>query len=767
MTTRYDQTENIRDNNSTTPFRSVWDETTAEAAANRYQKYRQQLTRDRIAEEADNEETNLRGRDNAKTAIDFLPDRIKKPVSKLNRWGSKLPIPDNIPSILSSEAVSLLSPLKPLTSILETAEKNRLKMQDAIAPKIANDDCGLTVDSPFLKISIVSRACRPTPKPTTEPFAPPVPQGWPPGAPDIQAPEWRSMMVPENAGKVFTLKWHYSGWSSPTIVNHPSTGQTIQLSGVTFLGDNFTGVRGAGNFNPQNNHQEIAPFLQGYQHSGIIGRLIRPDNRWQKGWTNLAPTPIEPINPTETASMNVWFPAGFSRQNYWGALTVLSRQRFRDRLGNTVWAEFIALNFRADITIGLSSAWDSGWWAANYPNRLITQFFESYHWNTLNSEVGLVEPEIDNDPVKRIAPKPIDPPPPPPKKRCDCMSNCCPNNQSDITELKRLIRSMNEKVDKMQKMVGEPESVPLWDVELSTQGKKVETKKPESITKHLALINERLEMSLRIIGIHDLPIDVEASASNFENVARMLMSTPNDTLKSLGKLLLDRTKSRTKITSVIDYITWVQETLHEKLGGWEQEMNIADIDLLKDGNQSSKIYFPSIAEMLNATTKYSIDSAVRSEAIVNIATRALLEVVAIKKMLGEIGYQVDSTADYLGYEYVESSEEMNVLANLKQRDLSKLEDILKESKIPIKKITLAKGEQPLESKLVMIQQAAAIIKAVNTIPLGNDEKEGKEIIKELLKASLDLGAGDNWDEWLPLYNETLKQKQIPLELKEI
>lgn len=363
---------------------------------------------------------------------------------------------------------------------------------------------------------------------------------------------------------------------------------------------------------------------------------------------------------------------------------------------------------------------------------------------------------------------PISPPPPPPPKKCDCMSNCCPQNKSDLEDLKRLVRVMASKVTELDKKIGEPQSVSLWDVDITQQGSKVETKKPESVLTHLALVNERIEMALRIIGIHEIPIEVEASASVFDGFSEMLMSSSVSAIQSLGKELKSRTTGKTRITSVMQYIDWVSDTLHEKLGHYEQEVDIKDLDLIQEGDQSSKIFFPDMGSMLNATYKYSVDSAVKAQAITSISVRALMEVISIKKMLAEIGFQVDATADYLGYEYTEESVKMKILATLGQ-SIGNLPAMLKESEIDIKKQTLSSNEQPLESKLVELQQAAAIIKAVHTIPLGRNESKWKDILGKLLDATTKLaGESDgDYEKWIEEINKFIVSEEMPLKLEKV
>lgn len=367
-------------------------------------------------------------------------------------------------------------------------------------------------------------------------------------------------------------------------------------------------------------------------------------------------------------------------------------------------------------------------------------------------------------PKPRLSP----PPPPPPKPKCDCMSNCCPQNKSDLEDLKRLLRAMQAKVEGLDKKIGEPQSVSLWDVDVTQQGSKVETRKPSSVLTHLALVNERIEMALRVIGIHEIPIEVEASASVFDGFSEMLMSSPVAAIQTLGKELKARTTGKTRITSLMQYLDWVSDTLHQKIGHFEQEVDIKDLDLIKEGDQSSKIFFPDMGSMLNATYKYSVDSAVKSQAITSITIRTLLELISVKKMLAEIGFQVDATSDYLGYDYTEESIKMKVLATLGQ-SLGDLPAVLKESQIDIKKQVLSTKEQPLESKLVELLQAAAITKAINTIPLGRDESKWKDILGKLLDATKNM-AGEtegDYDKWLEQINKFTADQEIPTKIEKV
>jgi hypothetical protein len=651
--------------------------------------------------------------------------------------------PDNLRESLkerSQDAIinRLPLPLRVPTEIIAFAQENQLRGQSLLLglPDELPDE--LVGEAPYIEL------------PSLVPFIPPMPD-----IPDNASQVYREMMIPENTGITFTLKWNYRGWSSPTIINHPQTGQTVQLSGVTFLGDSFTGGRGVGNFNPKNNPQEIAPFLQGNPLSNVIGRLVRPDSRWGKGWSSLAPIPIEAINPNETASMNAYFPPGFRRQNYWSAFTVLGRQRFNVN-GIPTWAEDIIVNFRADITVGLESAWSLPGWVNRYPNRLIMQFFESYNWITLNSEVGLVVPEIDGNPVK-INPKgggkkPISPPPP--KPRCKPMS-CCPSQNSNLEEIKRMVRQLLANL-------GNPKDLALWDEDISKPGQQAKKFKPKDAFEHLTSLTERVEIALRIIGITDLPIDVDESRSFYPELGKLYESSSNPDIKKLGKDLLKR--DRRSLTSVLQALDWYADAIDEKLGAFEMKTTFDDIDLVKEGNQNVVLYHANLQEALHDTMKFAFQGGIHSEANLQLIAKTMGDVAVLKKEIVGQSYKLDLLIDYLGMGYTEKPEQLPISVSFSEdamKDLAqkKLTKYLSDSEIPIARPLLGEKEVNLATRLTELENVVSSVAAAHRMPVPSID-----VIKEMLKR---LGKGEDWGNFLKDMQKLADDAELQLNIKDI
>ncbi|NJL89706.1 MAG: hypothetical protein HC916_07825 [Coleofasciculaceae cyanobacterium SM2_1_6] len=400
------------------------------------------------------------------TAEDFLTayqierNRITREAEadkKKRESESKKSIKDQIDTEVKDEVVrkfipklpSWISWMSPYARVLSEAEKNKARVQDAIAPKIVGDSCGVSVRSPFIKYDYISPDC--IPKATPKPFQQPTPTVFFNNNSGI----YRTLFNSSNVGKTFTLLWKYEGWVEDIFVKVNSGSGLYQWSAVAQSTINSWVGQISNNiirFIPSNPTAALQPL--GYFNSGnpFPWRAFL-DSRVSKG--NFADVPL----PTDFPYFNnINYIGTHARYAYRSTLKLLAVQSFNTSLGIKRMYQ-VKINIRTDISIGTgnfpdyTASWDN---STNYYKQIVQdfylmQFFRMAYSDLPNFEfaVGfaqLTDPEILGYPLVP-GESPAPPPPPPPKRRCDCMTTCCPQNETDLTDIKRFQRLILLRLD--------------------------------------------------------------------------------------------------------------------------------------------------------------------------------------------------------------------------------------------------------------------------------------------------------------------------------
>jgi hypothetical protein len=387
----------------------------------------------------------------------------------------------------------------------------------------------------------------------------------------------------------------------------------------------------------------------------------------------------------------------------------------------------------------------------------------------IDSNIQLTEPFILGDLTVPGYKKPL-PPPPPPRKKCDCMTNCCPQNQVDLSELKRLLRLILDEFGKLPKssyddlvkLIGKPQKVTLWDDDLSKQGQQIKQTTPPTAFEHLKLLTDRVEVALRVIGITDLPIEVDESRSLYPKLGKLYSSSKDPELRKLGADLLKR--DRRTITSVFQALDWYGDAIDEKLGNWESEIQFNDIDLVREGNQNVSLNHANIQDALNDTMKFAFQGGIHSEAVYNLMAKTMGDVAVLKKEIMGQSYKLDMLIDYLGMGYSEKPEMLPISVNFSEEAMTKLANkevsaYLSDSEIPINKPVLMDGEVNLSVRLAELESAIGTIQAAHRMPVPNIGT-----IKELLKR---LSNGEDWKSFLADMQKFADDNEMQIDVADI
>lgn len=684
-----------------------YDEKSTEEIAGAFLRERERIRREREQELEDERDLRRDAGLNPDNLRESLAERITDAIVNKLPSGLSLPI-----------------------EVIRWSEDNQLKVQSLLLG--LPDDLELPVDE------------IPVPQPTFAPIVPPA-SSW--NLP-VNISTWEDLVNPLNFNKLLTFTASYTGWLEYLEYNAPGSGQTVQLVANNPLTPPGIIINSIRTFRPAN------PLPN---EVGRIGtRTVKTHRGFQRGHLIDIPSQTngDRFNVPDRSAENLGNPSGFARYNYHPIAQYLGSTNFNTPQGIRRFHS-VKMNLRWDIAVNnVIDAWYAGYYGANYPNFRILAFFQgALPYTHYDPENPLITPvEIDGDPIKEIPPEPITPPPPPPKGKCDCMS-CCKDTTQSQELTNRLLRQI-------LKNIGEPREVSLWDTDFTKPGVQTEKKKPGNAFEHLALLSDRLEIALKVLGIDVLPITVDTSRSKYDNLGNLFLSSPLEAMRELGKNMLGT--DRKQISSVLGFLDWIGDTIDEKLGHWESEVTFKDVELLKDNDQELKLVHGNIQHALHDVTKFAGNAGIHSEANTWLISDVLMELAVLKKEIVGQSFAMQLLIDYLGFDHKEESVKIPIPVTfdpelLKNRNLSKF---LEDSEVPIVKQTLKDKELSLSQRLTEIESTLGILRAAHQFPVRNVGD-----VMELLRL---LGAGkDDWKQFLEDMNKFAEDNELQVEIEDI
>lgn len=201
-----------------------------------------------------------------------------------------------------------------------------------------------------------------------------------------------------------------------------------------------------------------------------------------------------------------------------------------------------------------------------------------------------------------------------------------------------------------------------------------------------------------------------------------------------------------------DYQQWFMQQFDEIIGNWHQKIEIEDNDLLEEGNQSQTVILHSIADALTEILTQNITTNIYAKTLINMQTRALMELAATKAESVVANYGIDAITDYLGADIQERKINLPLLIKQPKTDSPNEFNITEFLKEDAREIVIKeyKGKNNFQFSLISLLQGAAIIKAALTRKAPGSAEE----MLELIKREIGLVGEDNADSE---FNEFMEQ----------
>jgi len=263
------------------------------------------------------------------------------------------------------------------------------------------------------------------------------------------------------------------------------------------------------------------------------------------------------------------------------------------------------------------------------------------------------------------------PPPPPPKKR-DCCVTCCTNPNTDRREQNQdAILALLRKID--NKLGNFPANATIFDANENQQEAQSQTISLGSVSQAMVRAIERVEKVSKIIGIDALPLTVPDSIC--EPVEDNLVGAVWDFLTGSGTR---------KITNLFEYNVWFLEQFSAVMGHWQMDIEVADTDILKPGNQglpgadgnpqpapkNKKIVLPDIRTALKEQMLLQIGTYKTLGLVLDIVLKDLTQDASTYKEVVAIQMHIKQIVEFLDYPTDESYVEAPVQITVPGTDVS-------------------------------------------------------------------------------------------------
>jgi hypothetical protein len=165
-------------------------------------------------------------------------------------------------------------------------------------------------------------------------------------------------------------------------------------------------------------------------------------------------------------------------------------------------------------------------------------------------------------------------------------------------------------------------------------------------------------------------------------------------------------KANKNVESITQFFAWYIERFDEIVGEFEIPIEVEDIDLLKDGNQTVKFKLPNIAEAIAELFLMMINISINNETQLNIAIRTLTEAGADKQQNFKSAMMLDAIIEYLGFSYKDVAQKLPLTFTPGKEVLI---EILKETEVDVSTIEYD-DNMNLQRALFELLQSAAIIR---------------------------------------------------------
>ena len=185
-----------------------------------------------------------------------------------------------------------------------------------------------------------------------------------------------------------------------------------------------------------------------------------------------------------------------------------------------------------------------------------------------------------------------------------------------------------------------------------------------------------------------------------------------------------------EIKSIADFISYAIIQMDALVGQFPIEMEIADFDLTKQGDQPKEIKLPNIAETLAEIMGLLCVLKMESQVNVETGIKGLIEAGQTKQAATISADVALANSEYLGYNLKKISKEI-ALSFTPGKE--KLDEFLKEKKIDY--ATYENGESnDLKDSLAPLLQMAAMYRAQNYVNLASDAAQTASQLRGILES---------------------------------
>ncbi|HAA31074.1 MAG TPA: hypothetical protein DCE56_29430 [Cyanobacteria bacterium UBA8553] len=166
-----------------------------------------------------------------------------------------------------------------------------------------------------------------------------------------------------------------------------------------------------------------------------------------------------------------------------------------------------------------------------------------------------------------------------------------------------------------------------------------------------------------------------------------------------------------QINNTQEFIRHLFLTVDELFGEFEIPIEIKDSDPTTPGEQPKGIKIFNVAEGISELAGLGITSSINSETAINMLSRILYELAALRQMGADTNSKSGTLIDFFGFKTKESQENIR-LTFTPGKD--RLDETLKETEHPITVTVFDDKKQTYKHDLAKLLEAAAIIKGVHT-----------------------------------------------------
>lgn len=220
------------------------------------------------------------------------------------------------------------------------------------------------------------------------------------------------------------------------------------------------------------------------------------------------------------------------------------------------------------------------------------------------------------------------------------------------------------------------------------------------------------------------------------------LGTDDYPVKVPQSLLADRGNGSEQIESVTQFIGWFVKQFDAVIGQFPIEIEIADNDPTKEGNQKEKVVIPNLAEGIAELMGVGLGTNINTNTLINTAIRILIESGSSKIHALESKYLAQAIADYLAFDTEETKTPVPMMFTAGKTNL---DEILQEKDQEVMLHNYS-DDRDFKAEMTELLHSAAIIRAVHFKKVGTTGDTKGELLnrfKELLRQAQEKDKPEN------------------------